>query len=566
MHPYPARMRPTETTRRVCAIALGSLVLVGAAAGCTGEVDQGPIGGEVRPTGSSRFPRLSHAQWQNAVQDLLVLDAPPDAPGPVETTSGIFNNVSSQLSVTGALWMSYRDASETMARNVASDPAALARILPEGLPASGPERARGFIEGFGLRAYRRPLTDAEVTAYLAMFDAAAPNYSLPAFEAGVAQVVATMLQSPNFLYRVERSTTPSTPERIPLDGYEIATRLSFALWETMPDQELLDAAASGELGTEEGVRAQATRMLADSRTDAVILRFHHLLLQTGTYGPNIMTRNSGLFPEFTPDYPASMVGEVDAFLRDVVIDRDLGLEELLTAPYTFADARIAGLYGQSVSGDAFQRIDLDPTERAGLLTMTGFLARNATPNDTDPIHRGVFVARRIVCADLPAPPNVVPAIPADPTGMLSMRERVQAHTSTAACANCHHRIINPLGFPFERFDALGRVQETELRTNATIDTTGDYLLDGTSVHYEDAASFAALLATSPQVHSCYGGHLAEYLFADRPIRRTLATSAGDVSIEGGSTRDVILSIVTDELFRTRPTATYLGPAATVMER
>lgn len=563
---YLLPMRLTEPTVVPARLALLGLALLGslplgALAGCNGTIDEGPVTGVVY-SGASRFPRLSHDQWENATRDLLHLD---DRPGDstawdAETTTGLFQNVGAELSVTGDLWEDYREASERLAVRVAGDPAALARILPAGVSSGD---ARGFIEGFGLRAYRRPLSSAEIDAYLAAFTAAAPNYpSLAPFEAGVAQTIATMLQSPNFLYRVERSVLETgLADRIPLDGYEIAARLSFALWNSMPDDELFRAAQAGELGTEAGIRAQAERMLEDPRTEPTLLRFHHLWLSTSDYITASTARDTTFFEEYTPEIWGSMVGEVDAFVSDVVVERDLGLSELLTARYTFADSRIAPLYGQSVAGDAFQRIELDPAERAGILSLSGFLARNATFLETDPIHRGVFVARRLVCADLPAPPNGVPRLPADTTGR-SMRERIDEHTASPACANCHHRIINPLGFPFERFDALGRVQDPELRTGAAIDTTSEYRLDGTLVSFADGVELAARLAESRQVHDCYAQHLAEFVFADRPVRRSVARRGGEVSLAGGSTRDVLLAIVTDELFRSRPTAPYFGPAPT----
>jgi hypothetical protein len=551
-----ARSRALAGAGLTCALLL-SIPSLG---GCTGRIDEGPLRA-TRSVGASRFPRLSHEQWENATRDLLHLDAAPgdSAPWDPETTSGIFQNVGAELGVTGSLWEDYRDAAERIALEVAGDPDAIARVVPRGVSA-GDEA--GFVRGFGLRAYRRPLTEAEERTYLAAFGAAAPQYpALGPFEAGVAQTIATMLQSPHFLYRVERSVTGDPfAERVALDGFEIATRLSFALWNSIPDDALLAAAASGALGTEDGVREEATRMLEDPRADVALLRFHHLLLATAGYS-QITRENPDLFPEYTPQHRASMVGEVEAFVRDVVLERDLGLEELLTADYTFADVRIAGLYGEpGPSGDAFERIDLDGETRAGILTMPGFLASNATSLETDPIHRGVFVARRIVCAELPAPPNGVPPLPADDSRARSMRERIEAHTSTGVCGSCHARTINPLGYPFERFDALGRVQVVELRTGAAIDTASSYELDGSRVEYADAVELTSLLAASPQVHDCYARHLAEFLFAERPVRRTVVRRGGEVSLGGGGTRDVVLAIVTDELFRTRPNAPYDGPA------
>ena len=564
----PVIARPPTRTPLALATGLaislaGSLAGLGALVpGCTGGIDGGPVNSAVE-VGASRFPRLTHEQWRNATRDLLRLDATPTNVLNEGQTTGLFGNVGGELSVSSSLWTQYRDASEALALAATADADALNRILPDGLPTDPAARARGFIEGFGLRAYRRPLTSAEVSTYEGLFGAAAPLFeTLDPFTAGVRHVVATMLQSPNFLYRVERSTEldPNVPGAVPLDGWELATRMSFALWNSIPDDELLRAAGAGELATEAGVRAQANRMVAMPAADVMLLDFHQHLLGVSSYIQ--ITRQASVFPEYSEALrDISLPGEVDHFINDVIVDRDGGLRELMTSHHTFVDERLARVYDvPGIVGDEFQRVELDPTERSGVLTMAGFLAANATSTETDPIHRGVFINRRFLCSTLPAPPNAVPPLPDAPTPM-TMRERVDRHTGMGTCgASCHGVFINPIGFAFERFDAMGRVQITERTSMLPIDTASDFVFDGMRQSYDGAVELAEIIAESPDAHRCYAGHLAEYLFGDRPVRRIVSARSSRVSLdENGGARRIAVEIVADPLFRSRPATLYTGP-------
>lgn len=549
---------------RSASLALGLTLGLSAMSGCTGSIDAGPVNAGIE-VGASRFPRLTHDQWRNATRDLLRLDALPTNVLNEGATTGLFGNVGGELSVSSTLWGQYRDAAEALAARATETPDALNRILPGGLPVEPTARARAFIEGFGLRAYRRPLTPSEIDTFAAQFTAAAPLYdTLDPFTAGVRHVVAAMLQSPNFLYRVERSTTldPERPGTILLDDWEMAARLSFALWNSIPDDELLRAAAAGELSTEEGVREQATRMVQLDAADEMLRVFHRRLLGVSSYSQ--IVRSDAVFPEYS-NYlrDVSMPGEVDHFIDDVIVENDGGIRELLTSHFTYVDEALARLYDvPGITGTEFQRVELDPTERSGILTMVGFLSANATSLETDPIHRGVFISRRILCAPLPAPPNNVPPLPDPGTTPMTMRQRVDEHTGPGTCgASCHGTLINPLGFAFERFDALGIVQVTERRSMLPIDTEASFVFDGERRTYDGAVELSAIIAESETAHRCYAGHLAEYLFGDRPVRRIVAARAGRVSFEeNGGARSLAIEIVSDPLFRSRPATPYSGPA------
>lgn len=279
-----------------CAAALWLL-----AAACTGVVhepgaggddDDGPGGTQSEPAEAARFPRLTHAQWENTVTDLFYLDTRPALGDDFQPDPplGRFDNNVARLAVTSGHWQDYQRAGEIMAERVTSDPALLDRIAP----ADG--QARTFVESFGARAFRRPLDDAEIDRYLAIFEAGATNYpELESFTAGMRMVVQTMLQSPYFLYRVELSDEV-VDGAVPLSGYEVASRLSYAFWNTMPDDALFAAAADGELDTSDGVRAWADQMFDDPRTAAQFQRFHFQAYEMLSYAD--LDKDTSLFPQW----------------------------------------------------------------------------------------------------------------------------------------------------------------------------------------------------------------------------------------------------------------------------
>jgi hypothetical protein len=251
-----------------------------------------------------------------------------------------------------------------------------------------------------------------------------------------------------------------------------------------------------------------------------------------------------------------MVAEAQAFVRHVVFEEDEGLSRLLTAPYTFVDASLARVYDVSGTfGSELQRVDLDPAQRAGLLTQVGFLTRNASSTDPDAIHRGVFVNHSILCAPLPPPPMMVPPLPPDESDSLTMRQRIERHTGEGTCgASCHGTMINPIGFAFERFDALG--QWRELDRGLPVDTTASYEFEGVPVAYDGAVELANVIADQPIAHRCYAQHWIEYAFgrALGPNDAPLTERVGAGSLAGElSVRELLIELVLSESFRTRST-------------
>jgi hypothetical protein len=507
-------------------------------------------GADELPSPASRVPRLTHQQWENTVQDLFELPMPPgEADGfrPDPNVQGfIFDNNGSAMEVDQSLWSSYQRAASTVAEMVTSDPGTLDYIAP---PAGDDAtRARNFITDFGMRAYRRPLTDAEVDELVAVYDVGTTRFSgATAFEGGARLVIEAVLQSPFFLYRVELSTEPSGSV-IPLNDYEIASRLSYALWNTMPDGELLDAAGRGELSTEDQIRDHAVRMLSDPRAEDVVSTFHQQLLSVYRFAgisPSSMFGADAQLPEYAEE-------EGDLFVRNVFAS-DGGYSDLLTSNDTFVNEELARIYGLegSYPPDMFVPATLDETERRGIFTQVGFLASNATSVLPDPIHRGVFLAERISCIHIGAPPAMIPELPA-PEGETN-RQNIESHTQVPGCASCHETIINPYGFPFEMYDAVGALQDMD--NGQPVDTVSSPLIDGANEEVADAIALVDRMAESPTVHECYTKHWVEYTFG-RP--ETLADEAlvqrlGELSLEGASIEEVIVALVTSRAFLNRST-------------
>jgi hypothetical protein len=498
---------------------------------------------------TSRFPRLSHTQWENTVKDLLLL---PEITGKSELfigdpISGGFDNNSEALKVSATLWTDYQRAAEEVAQMVAADPAQLAKLVPA-VEGDSDAKATAFITQFGRRAYRRPLTAEEVARHLEIFNFGVSNPGdLEPFTSGVRLTIQAMLQSPFFLYRVESGEAP-VGDKIPLSDHEIAAKLSYMLWNTMPDDELFAAADGATLTTPAGVAAQATRMLDDPRAHAMVAAFHHQLLKVDHYGD--VYKDPDRFPNYDPAMNQHMATETLMFVEDMVFGQEGGLAELLTAPHTFVNAALAPLYGvQPPAGDEFGRVDLDPAQRAGILTQIGFLASNAGAFENDPIHRGVFLNLQLLCTGLPPPPNVVPPLPPPMEGQ-TLRERIDAHTGIGTCGEgCHGYLINPLGFAFEHYGPLGEWQTMD--AGKPVDAAAEFQFLAGKQSFNGAVELANVMADSVETHRCYVGHLLEYGYARSPQKadNDLIFGIADASLEGTySIKQIILELTKSEAF------------------
>ncbi len=421
-----------------------------------------------------------------------------------------------------------------------------------GASTSGEPQARAWIQDFGGRAYRRPLTSAEVDGWYTLFAAApALTGSGDDFADGVRFVVTGMLQSPHTLYRIEASETPDATGRIPLDDYEVASKLSFALWGTMPDDALFAVAAAGGLSTAEDVGRVAREMLEDPRADVAIDDFHAQLLQLDLTA-NIF-KDEDDFPQFTSEYPGFMRQEAERFVDAVVWEDRGGLSELLGAEFTVVNRSLAAVYGVPgpATDDAWARATLPSGERSGILTQSWFLATHADSTTPSIIHRGVFINENVLCVGIPAPPPDVTPLPAPSTGETN-RERVEAHTGEGTCGEvCHATIINPPGYALEHYDALGQWRATD--NGQPVDAASSYALSDGERSWVDGVAFAKLIAGHADAHACYSTKWLSYLLGRTSAEEddALLAPVAAASLGGSSVLDVVTSVVQSDAFRYR---------------
>lgn len=488
----------------------------------------------------ARLVRLTHAQWENSVRELLQLDSVSGLSQGFEgdPPRGTFDNDERSLEVTSTLWGDYQRAAETLAEAAAADAARRASIM------AGAESEEQFIREFGLKVHRRPLSDEQEQAYLELFRSAPTFFpELNAQTAGFRLVVEAMLQSPHFIYRSEMGKVGR------LNSYELAAKLSFLLRNTTPDEALLEAAANDEFASAKHVRAWAERMIDETSMHDVITSYNTTLF--GTHRYDSIVKDKAVFPDFDTRKSSDLRRDTDLFLAHIFAN-DLGLRELLTSTTGFVNETTAALYGlKPTTQDEFTQVDLGP-QRPGLFTRVGFLAYNGTNTQSDPIHRGVDLNQRMLCVNLVAPPGELPQLPPFEPSQTN-RERVAEFTEGegTACAACHGTLINPLGFAFENYDAVGRVRTKD--NGRAVETTGSYRFAGGLQQFDGAVELTQLMATTPQVHACYAKHLTQFTLG-RDLDEAdvgLVTTVMDESLEAASIKELILTIVQSDAFVTR---------------
>ena len=378
-------------------------------------------------------------------------------------------------------------------------------------------RLRQFCERFAERAFRRPLSDQEKKAFIARRFEGTQDA-----ETAVKRVVLMVLKSPQFLYREIGSdaqagaskTQPRPPEESKANGYAEACRLSFGLWDSLPDRELLEAAAAGRLVTRDQVMHQAERMLPDSRTRAKIREF---LLEWLKVNPAPdLTKPKELYPEFDKQMASDLRVSLELFLDDVVWSESSDWRQLFLADYLYLNGRLAKFYGAKLPADApFQKLVLPGRPAAGLLSHPYLMATFAYTATTSPIHRGVFLSRNVLGVPLRPPPEAFTPLAAELHPELTTRERVALQTKPQQCQSCHE-VINPLGFTLENFDAVGRYRDQE--KGRPIDATGAFeTRTGEQVKFTGVHDLAKFLAGSQDAQNAFIERLFHCL-VKQPVR------------------------------------------------
>lgn len=452
--------------------------------------------------GPSPIRRMTRFEYNNTVRDLLGDETMPAADFGAEEEALGFNNNAANLVTSSTLAEKYMIAAEGISARAIKAPSRLLPCEPEVI---GDEPcARQFIDRFATRAYRRPLAPGEADLLFAVF---AYGRTIHDFSEGIRMVIETALQSPHFLYRVEFGGKNGPFEGIVrLNDWEMASRLSYFLWGTMPDDDLFAAAEAGLLQTKKQISGQARRMLDDPKAREVTLDFHRQWLDYDRIAS--ATKDPVLFPSWSPALKDAMKEETEMFIDAVIFDDDGDLGELLTAPYTYLNPELAAFYGvDAPGGPGFERVELDPTQRAGLLTMGSLLTMNAHSNQTSPVHRGKLVREAFLCDPMPMPPpDAVITVPTpDPNS--TARERFAEHSKNPACNVCH-ALMDPLGFGFENYDAVGRFRTEE--NGAPVDASGSIIESDINGDFDGAVELAHKLTGSEDVRGCYAKQWFRY--------------------------------------------------------
>ncbi|MCA2978586.1 MAG: DUF1592 domain-containing protein [Myxococcaceae bacterium] len=543
---------------------MGLWALVATASGCEAPEVLAPLrlGAQpaiAAPSGAAvpaPLRRLTRQQHHRSVLALFPTHGLTDTPGlrfPADETAGPFlTNV--RQPVAPLQVDLYAAAAADLAARVTAAPADVERLV------AGCNRFRGdefcgttALHRLARRAWRRPLDEAEQAALTSLYQQGAAGGG--GLRGGLALGIEALLSSPSFLYLVEPGE-PTSGGRLELTGFALASRLSFFLWNEGPDDALLDAAERGELDTAEGLAAQAWRLLKDERAAPQLGRFH--LEWLGLGGLDTLEKDTRRYPFFTQETRDALKAETLDFVDTVLRRSDGRLETLLSAPFTLAREPALRVYGVDppMRFTPGLPVGLDPAQRAGLLTQPAWLAAQANPATTSPVHRGLFVVTNLLCIPLGSPPPGVDVTPigVDPTGQKTRRQLVERHTSDPACAGCH-RLIDPIGLVFERYDAVGAWRTADLDDRQPIDTrvtiTTGSDLDGP---VDDPVTLVRKLARSQRVKDCavrqwYRFALGRQETAEDEVE--LATLTARFRASDGHVPDLLVALVTSDAFRTR---------------
>lgn len=430
---------------------------------------------------------LNRREYENTVRDLLGVTIPAIDGFPAEPIVG-FDNHAASLVASSALVDKQLEAAEALAQAYTLPP------CPNGSDESG--CADQFIQSFGRRAYRRPPSLQETAALRELYDTA--RASGRSHDHGIRLLVEAALQSPQFLYRIETSAT-ATGGVVAADGFELASRLSYFLWASMPDDALLDAAEAGTLADPATLESEVRRMLADPKARATTTAFHELWLEL--YNLDSVTKSNAVHPDFGSIAPL-MRQESTAYAEWAFWESGGSADRLLISDVGFSNDTLAQHYGLPAPGSAsIVQVKLgDNGERFGLLTQGAILAHHSNPDRTSPTKRGKFVRQQLLCQPPPPPPDDVPALPTASSSGKSIRDMLAAHVSDPGCAGCH-QLMDPIGFGFEAYDTVGRHRTHD--QGQPVDDSGELLdVTGGAGKFVGALELAERLTQTEEYYQC----------------------------------------------------------------
>jgi hypothetical protein len=507
-------------------------------------------------TGRTVIRRLNRTEYTLTVRDLLGTSMTPLASLDAESATDFFDTIGEFLSISPLQLEAMEAAASALTDELFA------------LPATDPKRAKVFVctlttgaeatcareilTAFARRAFRRPAAPAEIDSLMALIDKVRAGGT---YDDGLKAAITAVLLSPHFLYKEETSVgvAANAPPKA-LNAFELATRLSYFLWSTMPDDALAASADAGKLVSDAAeLAAQVDRMLADPKSETLSSNFARQWLSLSRMDPGSINVNRTVHPNYYDDLPADAQQETATFFAHLISD-NLPLSTLIDADFTYANARLAKHYGLTVTGDSPMRVSLAGAPRAGLLTQTSFLMGNAHPDVTAPVKRGDWILHRILCAATPPPPDDVPlTFKAGATGVTA-RDVLEGHRADPKCASCHN-LIDPLGLGLENFDSIGAYRTMD--NGAAVNASGTY---PGGAAFAGATELSRLIAQDPRYATCVTKNLLTYGagrsfssaesmgYADALTQRTMAAA-------GGKWRSWITMVASSEAFRTnRPDA------------
>lgn len=535
----------------------GSTGLTAGAGNATGGSSVGGAGGSVSSVevpsdctvspGSVVLQRLTRSEYDRTVRDLFGVTSGPAQVFPPDSATDGFDNNAQSLTISPQLTELLLDAAEIVANEAIVNKHDEIFFCEPEPPVSGNVTCiRDILNALALRVQRRPATSEEIDAMMDLLDVS--NAEGDSFETGVGFVLQALLMSPQFLYRGIPAAGTLPPEAgsvEALDDYALASRLSYFLWGSTPDDALLQSAADGALRDATVLRSEFDRLLTDQKATAL---FDGFISQWFALG-KLQSANPdpAVFPQFTEELRQSMADEVRTFFEDLR-SRDGSVLELINGTNTFANADLASVYGiAGVTGSTLQAVTTDPMQRAGILTMPAILTMTSGPTEPNIVRRGVWLAENILCAKPPPPPDGVPPAPDAMPGETE-RQRLARHRSNPACSSCHD-LIDPLGFAFESYDAIGAFRDTA--QGVPVDNQGT-LPDGRS--FAGVVELAGLLQEGDEYSSCATRKLMMYALG-RSLQvqeQCLVSAIGSQTVTPSShLSDWLWAIATSDAFQMR---------------
>jgi hypothetical protein len=519
----------------------------------------GPGGGPTTPPPANSAPgvaqlrRLTVLEYRNTVRDLLGLSDVqllPELSGDQQAKTSGYTTGAAITTATDARKL--LDGTERLV--VAAMPNLTAQVPCLKDAAAAEPCARQFITQFGRRAFRRPLVAEEITRWLALYTAQRDPAVGATFTEAIRGVTIALLQSPNFLYRRELAPGAAIKDGnfVRFNSYEMASRLSYSFWATMPDDRLFDLAETGKLQTTAAIQAEARRLLVHPKAKDVYADFATQWLNLA----QVVASLKADALKFTPEVGKAMLAETGAFVADLFMAPNTTgrMDQLFTSNRTFVDGTLAGIYGVSgVTGSALSPVMLDPKQRAGLFTQLSFLTMHGDSEGSFPTRRGAEVLRRVLCLDVEIPANLVVPDVKPPSPGVTTRQRFEEH-SRNPCATCH-ALLDPIGFAFEGYDGIGRFRTTD--NGQPVDASGTLQLASRTVKFKDAVELMPALAATDEVKSCMATQWTRYLLrreeskGDMPSLEVAQKAFRDSSYD---MRELLVAIVSSDAFTRRTPA------------